>query len=134
MSTPGYKDRWYYDCLGEKTYPAQSSWDMTNSDDQRLEFLLKSGLKVSSTCAGDEFFIHPLTGYFSTPRLAVDCAMDIRRQQEWRCHLADCLTGATHRIIGRRPDHFFKVCAGHMEDYRAPDARHLWTVEELATQ
>ena len=130
MTTSGIKDGWYCDCMGKKTFPVTPFWRNENTDVQRLEFLLQ-GWKVNSTCAGDQFFIHPLTGYFSTPRLAVDCAMDIQRQRKWRCYEDDCMATATHRISGGY-DTSFKKCAKHMEVYRSPEARDQWKIEELA--
>ncbi len=135
MSTPGFKDDgWYYNCYDKKTFPITPFWREANTDVQRLEFLLK-GWQVNSTCAGNEFFLHPLTGYFSTPRLAVDCAMDIQRQRKWRCYEVDCMSTATYRITGiGKYGSSFKMCATHMPQYKAPVACDLWTVEELDEQ
>ncbi len=136
MNTPGLIDGWYYDTLGEKTYPAERRY--TYTDSERLEFFLR-GWHVSSTCAGDQFFIHPLTGYFSTPREAVDCAMDILRQKEWRCggpsdvFPPGCLERATYLVIAASgiANHTFKQCAEHVEAYQVPEARRFWKTEPL---
>ena len=126
MSCAGFKYGWFYDCSGERTYPASPTWDRVMDDTDRLEFLMQ-GWKVSST--GKEFFIHPLTGYFKTRREAVDCAIDIVSQREWRCYEEGCLEKGTHLITGGY--NTFKKCAEHMEVYRSPEARDQWKIEEL---
>ncbi len=127
----GKKNGWYYDCYDKRTYPVDKQLSLNDRD--RLEFLLL-GWKISSTGDSKRFFIHPITGYFETPREAVDCAIDIFRQREWRCYRSyeSCMEKVTHRItyVGRSAN-TFKMCAKHTGPYQSPEARDQWKIEEL---